>query len=62
MGVCELLVLDEEIKDLILNNASEGEIEKKAKEKGMRSFYEDAMEKLQRGYTSLEEVLRVTGM
>ncbi len=61
IGICELLVLDEEIKELILNNASESEVERKAREKGMHSFLDDAVSKLLQGETSLEEVLRVAG-
>jgi len=60
MGIFELLVIDDEIRELILNNASSSEISLKAKSSGMRSLKEDGIEKVKRGYTSIGEVLRVT--
>jgi len=60
MGIYELLVINDSIKELVMNNASGAELCKKAKEFGMRTLKEDGMEKVKSGYTTIEEVLRVT--
>ncbi len=60
IGICEFLEISEEIKELILKNASESSLKEKARQEGMRTLREDAALKLRNGLTSLEEVLRVT--
>lgn len=60
IGIFELLIMTDEIREMVLNNASSAEILKKAKEMGLRTLKEDGMEKVKRGYTTIEEVMRVT--
>jgi RNA polymerase subunit RPABC4/transcription elongation factor Spt4 len=45
--------------ELIVNNASEGEILKESINSGMRYMREDGIEKVKLGLTSIEELLRV---
>ncbi len=59
-GILELLVITDEIREMILNNASSAEISQKARETGMRTLKDDGIEKVKRGYTTISEVLRVT--
>jgi type IV pilus assembly protein PilB len=59
-GVYELLVLTPRIRDLVLDRASAGEIKKLAIQEGMLTLRRDALEKLKRGLTSVEEVLKET--
>ncbi|NQT75925.1 MAG: type II/IV secretion system protein [Candidatus Omnitrophica bacterium] len=59
-GILELLVITDEIRELILNNASSAEISQKAREAGMRTLKTDGIEKIKRGHTTISEVLRVT--
>ena len=59
MGIHELLVVTSEIEDLIIHRASSTDIEKLARSQGMKLMFEDALEKVQQGFTSLEEMLRV---
>jgi general secretion pathway protein E len=59
-GIFELLVLSESVKDLILSRADAGAIRAKAIAEGMRLLREDGWEKVRRGVTTIEEVLRVT--
>lgn len=59
-GIYEVLVMDEEIGKLITASATADEIEKKAKEEGMRKMYDDGFIKAAMGVTSIEEILRVT--
>jgi general secretion pathway protein E len=60
MGVFELLLMNDAIRELVLENAPSAEICKKAKELGMRTLKEDGLEKVKRGYTTIQEVMRVT--
>lgn len=58
-GIYELVKIDQEMSQLIHNNASESELEKQARSK-TESLAADGWRKAQAGTTSLEEVLRVT--
>ncbi len=60
MGIHELLLVDDQIRHLILEHASSEKIQQAACEQGMVTLYEDAMLKALQGKTSIEEVLRVT--
>ncbi len=60
IAVFELLAVDDDIRDMILAKATAREIKEKAASLGMRTLYEDGMEKVRRGVTTIEEVLRVT--
>lgn len=58
-GIFELLVIDDDIRKLILSNADSNQIRETAKKKGMRTLLEDGAEKIKAGITTLSEVLRV---
>jgi type IV-A pilus assembly ATPase PilB len=58
--IFELLVVDDEIKDLILSNASAGELRKAARIKGMQTLREYGLLKIELGMTTFLEVMRVT--
>ena len=60
LGVMEILPVDDVIQKLITENKSSGEIEIAARKKGMKSLFEEAMEGLNQGLTTLEEILRIT--
>jgi general secretion pathway protein E len=60
IAVLELLVVTDAIRQLILRRATIQEIHRAAAADGMRSMYEDGIEKALLGLTSIEEVLRVT--
>ncbi|MBI5905070.1 MAG: type II secretion system ATPase GspE [Deltaproteobacteria bacterium] len=59
-GIFELLPVTGEIRDLILSRADSGTLRAKAVAAGMRQLREDGWEKVKRGITTIEEVLRVT--
>jgi type IV pilus assembly protein PilB len=61
VGLYEVLVLNDEIRSLILSKASNGEIEAAAVAAGMHRLRDDGLEKVREGVTSLAEVLRVLG-
>ena len=60
MGLYEVLEISENIKELILKKASFQEIDKAARAEGMTGMLEDGFIKAAQGYTSIEEILRVT--
>jgi len=60
IGIHEVLEVTAPVKEMIIKNASPGQIEKQAKEEGMTSMLEDGFIKAVKGVTSIEEVLRVT--
>ncbi len=60
MGIFEMLVVDDEIRELILQNKSAGEIQTIARDKGMRLMREDGWDKVRNGMTTSDEVVRVT--
>ena len=58
-GLYELLIINDEIKKLIIEKASADKIKAKAIETGMKTLYDDGIDKALKGITSVEEVLRV---
>lgn len=60
LGVYEVLEISSAVRDLVLHNASTEELDKQAKKEGMLSMIEDGLCKAVQGFTSIEEVLRVT--
>ncbi len=59
-GVYEVMPMTTGIRDLVLERASANEIKRLAIEQGMLTLRRDALEKLKRGLTSVEEVLKET--
>ena len=59
MGVFQLMVMNEEIERLAATRASRDEIERAAAAGGMRGLWDDGLEKVLQGVTSLEELGRV---
>ncbi len=59
-GIHELLVVDDEIRTLIMKNADAVAIRRAAADAGMLTLREDGATKVLAGETTIEEVLRVT--
>ncbi|RMF86307.1 MAG: type II secretion system protein GspE [Nitrospinota bacterium] len=59
-GIYELLVMDDPIRRLTLHNTDSNTIKREAIQRGMKTLLMDGVEKMKRGITTLEEVLRVT--
>lgn len=60
IGIFELMVINDDIRHLILQNADSSAIKAKAREHGMISLSEDGAQKVLSGWTSAEEVTRVS--
>ena len=60
-SIYELIVLDEEIRSLIISKASSNTIKDNALKKGMKTLKDNGLRKALQGITTIEEVLRVAG-
>ncbi len=58
-GIYEMLVVTDGIRNLITKGVDSETIKKKAIEEGMRTLFQDGLEKAKKGITTLEEVIRV---
>lgn len=59
-GIFEFIEITPEIKDLIMKNPSTQEIWSLARSQGSKSLFEDGIEKVKGGMTTIEELLRVS--
>lgn len=59
VGIFEILYVTDDIRNLILSNASTQAIRDSARVSGMRTLFEDGLRKVAVGLTSIEEVIRV---
>jgi general secretion pathway protein E len=60
IGIHELLVIDDEVRNLIMKKADSAQIRRLATARGMPTLREDGARKVLDGVTASEEVLRVT--
>ncbi|MGH7885932.1 MAG: type II secretion system ATPase GspE [Thermodesulfobacteriota bacterium] len=60
IAIFEILLMDDEIRHLTLTTADSSTVKKKAVERGLVTLRMDGADKVLRGITSIEEVLRVT--
>ena len=60
LGILETLLVDEEIRDMVTKQRSELDIRTYLNKKGVRNLRDNAMVKFITGWTTLEEVYRVT--
>jgi len=60
IGVFELLVVDESIRQLIQSRATASQIKTAAVSGGMKTLAQDAITKMHQGITSIDEVARLT--
>ncbi|NIR28412.1 MAG: type II secretion system ATPase GspE [Gammaproteobacteria bacterium] len=56
----ELMVLDDELRRLVLREADAGQLHDAAVAAGMRTMYQDGLRKAVEGITTIEETVRVT--
>ena len=60
MALFEIMTLDDEIRELIMNEASTSVLRNASRKKGMRSLRESGMMAMYEGYTTIDEVVRET--
>ncbi len=59
VGIFEILEVTPDIKKMIMDNANAEQIAQLAKKQGMKTMFEDGIEKVLQGVTTIEEVYRV---
>src|SRR5919204_1431579 len=59
-GIYEMMLIDDDLRQLTLKNVDSGTIKRQAVGKGMRTLMDDGAQKVMRGITSVAEVLSVT--
>jgi general secretion pathway protein E len=59
-GIHELLIVDDEVRGLIMKNADAATIRRDATSRGMPTLREDGALKVLEGMTTIEEIMRVT--
>ncbi len=59
-GVYELMTIDDDLREMIITNASTVQLRDMARKKGMKILSEDGLDKVLKGQTTWEEVSRVT--
>lgn len=60
MGLFEVLRMSKELGRMIMNGGNSLDILKQAQEEGMQTIYQDGLQKIREGVTTIEEVSRVT--
>ncbi len=60
IGIFEILVVNDEIRSLVVNKATAADLRKKSHEKGMSMLREDGLKKIWMGITTIDEVARET--
>ncbi len=60
VGIYELLVVDDQVRDVVARNPNVAEFRRLCLERGMVCLRDDGMKKVAAGLTTVEEVLRVT--
>lgn len=59
VGIYEILPVTEALRELVIKKVSSDAIFEVARKEGMKTMFEDGMEKISEGKTTIEEVLRV---
>jgi general secretion pathway protein E len=60
IGIFELLMITDKLRELIMERATVREIKEMAVATGMRTLRQEGIEKVKRGMTTIDEVMRVT--
>jgi type IV pilus assembly protein PilB len=60
LGIYELLVMDDGLRDLVTANPDVNQLRKLCRERGLLTLREDGFQKVLKGLTTVDEILRVT--
>ena len=59
LGIFELMVMDDAMRDIVTRNPDVNMLRKLAREKGLVTLREDGFRKVLKGLTTVDEILRV---
>ena len=60
LGLFELMLIDDDLREMIIERKSAGEISRVARRAGMRLMRQDGWDKVIGGHTTTDEIIRVT--
>jgi type IV pilus assembly protein PilB len=60
LGIYEMLVMDDHLRDMVTRNPDVNQLRKLCRERGLVSLREDGFQKVMKGQTTIDEILRVT--
>lgn len=60
LGIYELMVMDDAMRDIVTRNPDVNQLRKVARERGLVTLRQDGFEKVLKGMTTVDEILRVT--
>jgi type IV pilus assembly protein PilB len=60
IALYEVMVMNETLKELVLNGVSAAELKRAAINEGMKTLRMSGLQKVQEGTSTIEEILRVT--
>ncbi len=60
LGIYELLIMDDVLRDMVTRNIDVIELRKHCRAKGLKTLREDGFDKVKKGLTTADEVMRVT--
>ena len=60
VGIYEMLVIDDQLRDVVARNPNVAEFRRLCLERGMTPLREDGLKKVRTGMTTVQEILRVT--
>jgi len=60
LGIYEMLVMDDGLRDTVTSNPDVTNLRKLCRERGLVTLREDGFDKVKRGLTTIDEILRVT--
>jgi type IV pilus assembly protein PilB len=59
LGIFELMLMSTKLRELAFNEAPTGDVRRTAQAEGMKTLYQDGLDKALRGVTTLDELFRV---
>jgi type IV pilus assembly protein PilB len=60
LGIYELMIMDDSLRDVITSNPDVTQLRKLCRERGLVTLRQDGFEKVMKGLTTVDEILRVT--
>ena len=60
LAICEVMILDDEMREMIMNHASTNILRNAAKKRGMRTLRQSGLLGIFEGLTTIEEVVKQT--
>jgi type IV pilus assembly protein PilB len=60
LGIYELLVMDDNLRDMVTSNPDVTHLRKLCRERGLVTLRDDGIQKVMKGLTTVDEILRVT--